>query len=184
MVLDTYVPEVGRYGTGAALEAAEAVFIADSHLVALALRHLPALRVDPTTLTVANMVAITTGFLGPEDAMTWLVNRPAPAGATPERTTARHAVDLAVCLTEPGAVSQLRAWPDELAEAWQARAAALATYRAALPADAQVDMVVESLLHMHHNRLYGIDRDHEATCRRLARHAALSWSARTTGASR
>jgi thiopeptide-type bacteriocin biosynthesis protein len=184
LVLDTYTPEVGRYGSGAALHAAEAVFVADSRLVTLALRHLPALRVDLTTLAVANMVGITAEFLGPDEAMTWLVDRPAPAGSTPERTTARTAVDLAVCLTEPGAVSQLQGWPDELAGAWQARAAALATYRSTLPADAQVDMVMESLLHMHHNRLYGIDPDHEATCRRLARHAALSWRARTMGTSR
>ena len=34
--------------------------------------------------------------------------------------------------------------------------------------------ILESLLHIHHNRYLGIDRDREATCRRLARQAALA----------
>jgi len=35
--------------------------------------------------------------------------------------------------------------------------------------------VLESLLHMHHNRALGVDRDGEAICRHLARQAALAW---------
>ncbi|MGW5134188.1 hypothetical protein [Streptomyces sp. NPDC004135] len=37
---------------------------------------------------------------------------------------------------------------------------------------------------MHHNRAAGIDPDAEATCRRLARAAALSWTTRAEGAPR
>jgi hypothetical protein len=39
-----------------------------------------------------------------------------------------------------------------------------------------------SLLHMHHVRMLGIDPDRERTGRRLARAAALRWTATTTGA--
>jgi hypothetical protein len=42
-------------------------------------------------------------------------------------------------------------------------------------------LVVESLLHMHHNRALGIDPDGERACRRLARQAALAWRARQRG---
>ncbi|WP_146060379.1 lantibiotic dehydratase C-terminal domain-containing protein [Amycolatopsis sp. CA-128772] len=64
---------------------------------------------------------------------------------------------------------------------WRARAAALADYRTRLGADADLDAVLESLLHMHHNRAAGIDRDGENTCRRLARHAAFAWNAQHQG---
>jgi thiopeptide-type bacteriocin biosynthesis protein len=46
-----------------------------------------------------------------------------------------------------------------------------------LPPDTDIDTILEALLHMHHNRALGIDRDGEATCRRLARQAALTWIA-------
>ena len=41
-----------------------------------------------------------------------------------------------------------------------------------------VDAVLESLLHMHHNRVAGIDRDAENALRRIARHVASAWHAR------
>ena len=37
-----------------------------------------------------------------------------------------------------------------------------------------VNAVLESLLHMHHNRLRGVNRDDEKVCRRIARQAALA----------
>ena len=64
LVLDTYYPEVGRYGAGDATPVAEAVFAADSRAVAAALRCPPAATVDSTTLTVMNMIDIAEQFLG------------------------------------------------------------------------------------------------------------------------
>lgn len=60
---------------------------------------------------------------------------------------------------------------------WRDRADALAAYRRQL-ASTDLDDVLESLLHMHHNRLACIDSDRERATRRLARHAALAWTAR------
>jgi len=40
---------------------------------------------------------------------------------------------------------------------------------------------VRSLLHMHHNRLVGVDRAREAVCLRLARQAAVTWRATQAG---
>jgi len=176
LVLDTYQPEVGRYGHGPAMDAAEGVFVADSRAVAAALRLLPAAEIHPTALAAVSMVHIVAGFLGCGGAMTWLAGHSAPAGTVVERAVA----DQAVRLAQPGALGD-SPLPQEVADAWQARSAALAAYRRQLPPDADVDTVVESLLHMHHNRAIGIDRDSERTCRRLSRQAALAWQARWVG---
>lgn len=64
LVLDTYYPEIGRYGHGQAMDTAEDVFAADSHAVAVCLRNLPATAVHPTALAVVNMVGIVSGFFG------------------------------------------------------------------------------------------------------------------------
>src|SRR6266545_633706 len=177
-VFDSYQPEIGRYGDGSALHAAEAVFVADSQAVAAQLRHLPPDRVHPIALTVAGMVHLACGLLGPGQAMTWLTARTVPTGGATDRAVASEAIQLA----QPGALTDLPRWPGAVAEAWKARTDALGAYHDQLPADADLDNVVESLLHMHHNRVIGIDPDSERTCRRLARQAAHAWQARRAGA--
>ncbi|MQA93139.1 MAG: lantibiotic dehydratase [Streptosporangiales bacterium] len=176
LLFDTYTPEVGRYGVGSALSAAEAVFVADSQLVIAQLQHL-ASRVDPLVVTTANMVAILAGFFGTERAMTWLIKHPAAGPAAD-----RHIADAAIELGARAIQEAPTEWPAEVGRAWRSRTAALRAYRQALPAGVDVNNVAESLLHMHHNRARGIDRDGEATCRRLARQAALAWRARRSGA--
>ncbi|MDT0445710.1 lantibiotic dehydratase [Streptomyces johnsoniae] len=178
LAFGTYHPETGRYGTGTAMEAAETVFTADSEAVAAQLRHLTASAVSPIALTVWGMVDTVRGFLGAEQAMRWLSSHPVPAvRQTADRVTAGEAVRLAQHLT-PDSFS------GQIAAAWQARAKALAAYAAVLPDGMNTDAVLESLLHMHHNRARGIDRDGEAVCRRLARQAALAWHHQKGGEAR
>jgi lantibiotic biosynthesis protein len=172
LVIDTYFPEIGRYGHGPALHAAEDVFVADSHLVATALRNLPTTGAHPIALAVANMVGIVTGFVGDlAEAMDWLATRPVSTAPATDRPVTDHAIRLA---TNEGALQAVPGWA-AVGQAWQTRADALATYRKHLLPEVDVDHVVESLLHMHHNRAIGIDRDSERTCRRLVRQAALAW---------
>ncbi|MGH3888023.1 MAG: lantibiotic dehydratase C-terminal domain-containing protein, partial [Pseudonocardiaceae bacterium] len=66
---------------------------------------------------------------------------------------------------------------EELALAWGRRRSALAAYRSHLrPAEGpDPDPVLAALLHLHHARMIGINRDSERICRRLARAAALGW---------
>lgn len=86
LVLDTYHPEIGRYGHGQAMDAAEDVFVADSRLAASALRDLPATTVHPTALAVANMVGIVHGFFGDlAETMVWLAARPVPSTPATDR---------------------------------------------------------------------------------------------------
>ncbi|WP_433264708.1 lantibiotic dehydratase [Actinosynnema sp. CS-041913] len=176
LVLDTYHPEVGRYGHGATLAAAEDVFAADSLLVAAMLRELPATAAHPTALAVAGMVDIVEGFLGdPIDATDWLTDHPVRTTPAVDRTVTDEAIRLA---NDPDALSRLPGWAEPVEQAWRSRTDALAAYRVQLPSDADNDVVLESLLHMHHNRTIGIDPASEHTCRRLARHAALARRAR------
>jgi thiopeptide-type bacteriocin biosynthesis protein len=183
LVFDTYYPEVGRYGEGSALRAAENVFVADSRVVAVQLRHLPAGLIHPCAVAALNMVATVQGFLSGLDIATdWLTKRPAPR-ATPERAVTEELVEL----VRQGLLGDLLKGDGEVADSWQVRAEALAGYRGHLSAvsdasaDASADAVLEALLHMHHNRALDVDRDSEAICRRLARQATLAWTAQHGG---
>jgi thiopeptide-type bacteriocin biosynthesis protein len=177
LALDTYYPEVGRYGDGAATAAAEQVFAADSALVLAQLRHHSVS--DPVAVTAADLVDIARGFCGgAEPGMAWLVDRGAPAGRTPlDRAVLREAVALAGSGRPRVARPQPNGTPLDVLRS--RRADALTSYRKVLSSTMDRDEVLESLLHTHHIRALGIDRDGEHTCRRLARAAALAWQART-----
>lgn len=176
-VFDTYYPETGRYGTGAAMTAVESVFAADSCAV---VDELTASRHDvdmAQALSAVSLIDTAAAFLGDQERGTrWLVEHPIQPGASP-RAAAALAVRLAA---DPDAVRP------EVSTAWRARAQALAAYRAQLAATAVIssDSVLPDLLHMHHNRAAGVDADGERVCLRLARAAALSLIRRTdkTGA--
>lgn len=177
---DTDQPEIGRYGTGTVLDAAEAYFAADSAAALTQMLLEPADR--QAAAAAASFADIAVGLLGSRRAgLDWLTRTlPRTDGQAPSRLVQA----LAVQLTGPGALYSALADP-EMVRTWQARGHALIQYREALessgtdPAD-----VLPSLLHMHHNRVAGIDPAAEATCRRTARAAALSWIARPEGAPR
>ena len=63
------------------------------------------------------------------------------------------------------------------AELLERRRSAVAAYRAVLD-DADADVVLADLLHLHHARMIGIDTDSELRCLRLARAAAQGQIAR------
>lgn len=159
LVLDGYRPEIGRYGTGAAMAAAEDVFIADSLVTRYALTDLPAL--ERETLCALSMIDIAEGFLGTREGQAWMAR-------TSVRGTGRFGITRQT-------VDQVNAQPlrnatPRLAQAIAQRRAALETYRAQTD-DSRLEQVLQSLLHMHHNRLVGPNRESEATARHAARQA-------------
>jgi class I lanthipeptide synthase len=177
IVLDTYYPEVGRYGTGAAMHAAEAVFAADSTVAIAALTVAAGGSSDLHALTAASFADLTTAFTG---SLQWLVDH---VKHKPGPVPAREIYDQAMRLADPSADwATLRRLPggEQLVLAWGRRRSALAAYRAHLsPAEGpDPDPVLASLLHLHHARLVGTNQDSERTCLRLARTAALGWVAR------
>ncbi|MEU6256971.1 thiopeptide-type bacteriocin biosynthesis protein [Streptomyces sp. NPDC047043] len=66
LVFDGYLPEIGRYGTGAATPAAEDVFTADSNTVHYALADLP--HADRRVLAALGMIDKFGGARGPAEA--------------------------------------------------------------------------------------------------------------------
>ncbi|MGW4503673.1 lantibiotic dehydratase [Streptomyces sp. NPDC004436] len=177
---DTDRPETGRYGTGLALEAAEEYFVADS---AAAVRQL-ALEVPAgvqPAVTAASFVNIASAFLGSREAgCTWLLQHLLRGDGTP---VPHDLQALTLRLSDPSGRNGLASLDggDAVVAAWEARGEALDRYRRMLE-DSSPENVLASLLHMHHNRAAGIDRAAEATCRRMARAAALAWTRRPEGA--
>jgi thiopeptide-type bacteriocin biosynthesis protein len=170
LVLDGYRPETGRYGTGAAMAAAEDVFVADSLVARYALTDVPAL--EREAVCALNMVDLAEGFLGTDEGRAWTARTRA---RTPARTPTRGTVHLHVTRQT---VDQVQADPllnatPRLARAIARRRAALGAYRSQTDAS-RLGQALESLLHMHHNRLIGPDRDSEAASRHAARQACRS----------
>lgn len=169
LVLDTYRPETGRFGTGPALAAAEALFAADSAAAAVQLSA-PG-TADQCALTAASLADLAAALLGGRHTgMQWLAAHPAPAGPQPlDRDARRQALTLA---------GTSDAVPAAVRRAWSARADAAGEYAGLLaetgrdPAD-----ILETLLHLHHNRVHGLGAGAEALTYRLARACALRHTA-------
>lgn len=180
--LDTYHPETGRYGHGPALAAVEHFFVADS-TAALAQQH-TAIRsgVPPEAITAASLVDLAISLAGDTDAgMRWLTDHlplePVPVPRTLHTTATRLADpsdDWANLRDVPGG--------DQIWQAWCDRRTALVDYRQHLATQRDPYHVLPSLLHLHHIRALGMDPDRERVGRRLARAAALRWTATTTAA--
>jgi thiopeptide-type bacteriocin biosynthesis protein len=142
--LATYRPET-RHGNGPTLQAAEAVFAADSRSV------LTRLGGDRLAVTAASMCAIADAFTG--DGAVWLAHH------VPRRSGPRLSTDQLAHARRP--------YRDD------ALAAALRSYRARVDHDAlDPDRLLADLLHLHHARMIGVDESSERQCLRLARAAA------------
>ena len=173
LVLDTYRPETGRFGPGPALAAAERFFAADSAAAVAQLASAGTIA-DPRALTAASLADLAASLLGGRHAgMRWLAGHPGLAASEPlDRTAQRQA--LAMTGTSPASPV-----PVAVSRAWHARADAAREYADLLagsgwdPAD-----VLESLLHLHHNRVHGPGPDTEAMTYRLARACALRHTSR------
>ncbi|MGW3045040.1 lantibiotic dehydratase [Kitasatospora sp. NPDC001159] len=182
LVLDGYEPELERYGGPAAMAAAERVFAADSRscLAQLRLLRERRLNLDPLTLVAANYVDLAHHF-GDLGLLTRFY-----------RATERHELPLPVreqakALIDPsGHWTELGRLPggSELLASWDERAAALAAYRARLDERwSSADTALGALLHMHHNRLIGVDRTGEERSLALARRTVRAYRGRAAALS-
>lgn len=184
VVLDTYLPETGRWGDGDVLSAAEAVFHADSQAVAAHLR--TGGKATRSALIAAGFTAIAAGFTGSTTAgMRWLIEhgRPSPPVYGVDRALLAETAALADPRDNCAAVGARLASP-AVSQAWGRRSAALTAYRASLGerGGSGPDTVLTSLLHVHHIRAYALDGEHERLCRHLARATAQAFLHRSGGA--
>ncbi|MFI5689996.1 lantibiotic dehydratase [Streptomyces sp. NPDC051636] len=173
--------EMGRWGSGAAWDAAEAVFREDSRTIVnqLALPQRPHQR----ALVAAHTIAIATTFLGTQEAaMEWLIDHiPSAAPAPVPRPEFTETLRLA---DPSGGWAALRDAPggSPIVDAWDDRDAAIDTYRLHFPGPdtqgIQVDDVLSSLLHVHFVRHVAVDFPEEAVCLYLTRAVALAWMSR------
>ncbi|MFC5828151.1 lantibiotic dehydratase [Nonomuraea insulae] len=154
--LDTYEPEIDRYGGTEALEAAERVFAADSDAVMAQL----GLRLDlpPELLAAANHTDLVRSFLG-EGWEDWLL----ATYAKDEHHRAfqdirRTALDV---VSAPG---------PRLEEIWRVRRPAVAAYGEVIRSLGRRPPL-RALLHMHHNRLIGASDWSEGASYAIARGA-------------
>jgi thiopeptide-type bacteriocin biosynthesis protein len=174
LLLDTYRPETARFGGGAAMSAAERLFAADSAAASAQLASTGS--GDPHALTAASLADLAGAVLSDRDAgLRWLADHPRPVGQAPLGRAARVQA-LAMTRSGLGAEDPL---PAAVRRAWHARAATAAKYAARLGEQGRdTASVIESLLHLHHNRVHGTDPGTEETTYRLARAAALGHAAR------
>ncbi|WP_329529384.1 lantibiotic dehydratase [Streptomyces sp. NBC_01462] len=179
MQFATSYPETGRWGTGTLMSLAEGVFAADSRSLAVQFAHSP--HPHQQALTAANFVALAAAFTGSAaHGMDWLISHGRISDPRPlDRTMLDEAVRLAdpdnnwaALRTAPGGTAVVDTWSD--------RDEALARYRKALDTSSGLDpnLVLDSLLHAHHIRAAGIDKDDERMCVRLAHAAAMAWTHR------
>ncbi|MGW6394928.1 lantibiotic dehydratase [Streptomyces sp. NPDC055103] len=169
MVLDTYDPEIERYGGADVQVHVEQVFRADSEAAAaqLALPSGTVAGLSDTGLAALGVLDALTRLGGQEEALEWLGG---------EQVLARRGD---VPRAEKKAVAELFAdgrGPGTLAEPWEARARALDALREALTATGGADaplraQVAMSLAHMHCNRYLGIRQDDEILAHATAREA-------------
>ncbi|MET8905744.1 lantibiotic dehydratase [Streptomyces sp. NPDC004538] len=179
MQFATSYPETGRWGPGLLMSLAEDVFAADSRALVVQFAQSP--RPHRQVLAAANFVSVAAAFAGSTEAgMDWLITH---GRITDPRPLDRTVRGQAVRLADPaGGWAALRAAPGgaAIASAWSERDAALACYRQKLDefGGLDPDLVLDSLLHAHHIRAAGIDKDDERMCVRLAHAAAMAWTHR------
>ncbi len=135
------------------------------------LTHLRREATRATVVTALSLFDVATAFLGSRAAADdWLNVQQPPA--TPDRSAVSHIQRLARGQRQ----ANIPGWA-AVAGQHQARTEAVVEYRNALPTGTDTDKILHSLLHMHHNRAVGVDREQEAICLRLARQSAATWRA-------
>ncbi|WP_326686743.1 lantibiotic dehydratase [Streptomyces sp. NBC_01795] len=169
MVLDTYRPETDRYGGPDALAHAERMFCVDSQsaLAQLGMRARGALALAAPVLAAVNH-ALLLESLGDWDWSAW-ISRALPKG--PAHAAYRKYQEQARSLIVPGHTAQSAApvLGAPLAALWSTTpetgkyGALLLSGGGRAPGTEQHAEAVMAVLHMQHNRLFGIDRTGEDT---------------------
>jgi thiopeptide-type bacteriocin biosynthesis protein len=176
MTVESYRPELTRYGGGACMQAAEEVFHRDARLVLELLAATPATQEAEATAAVA-VLSLLTAMLGSQDVVGRL---PEPRLTAAERRAfvrLRPAVRQCTPADDGRPPEAVVAHGRGAQSAWQDWHGALTAYRARLLGCGEDPQPVAwSLVHMFCNRLAGPDRPVERIAVALARDSALTGS--------
>jgi thiopeptide-type bacteriocin biosynthesis protein len=182
VVLDSYDPEIERYGGPDVLAEAERAFHADSGSAVAMLRVLDthASTSDRVLIGALSVLDLLAALGGPDDLPGWLARtgtRQQHRGAFAARRRE------AFLLADPGGDwTELARRPGgpELVTAWRSRRPAVAGYgcelrrRGTARGRDTTATVAASLAHMHVNRVFGIDRTLEGQIYAVARNAVIA----------
>ncbi|MFG2208620.1 lantibiotic dehydratase [Streptomyces sp. NPDC048638] len=173
--LDSYEPEFARYGGLDVMESAEQVFQADSEFALAQLQLLRAKRIDfeIPVLTALNFLDICHAML-PGGWASRLVeelprdeHREAFRGRRSElRALVANGWDTVAPGAEAGVLADLRKKRDSAVVRYRELLSGL--HSEAVEHDG-ISHILQSLLHMHHNRFVGIDRESEGAAHAIAR---------------
>ncbi|WP_405407667.1 lantibiotic dehydratase [Streptomyces decoyicus] len=179
MVLDTYEPEVERYGGPAAVEHAERFFHADSESVVTLLAMAPDQLGDPTLPAALGILDILTHLGSPDQALRWLSS---PSVLEHRRDVPRDRKQAVAALLGPHARPRPPAAAEGWGVGWSTRGPSLTGLRNVLSAtEAAPDRtgrIARSLAHLHCNRLLGPRPEQELTAHVTAREALALWLGR------
>ncbi|MFJ8624001.1 lantibiotic dehydratase [Kitasatospora sp. NPDC093550] len=188
MTLDTYVPEEARYGGAKALRLAEELFAADSRCTMAQLRLGSLTALPREVLAAMNMASILRawGSGGAEQDWEEWALQSLPARSVSRLSREEKALLPAICAPERLLPDEGTPHGRELLTSWHAREAAAAAYgrhlersRSSCPLTGRE---LPSTLHMHANRLLGVDRRAEDRSYFLLRSAVHSAGRRRGGA--
>jgi thiopeptide-type bacteriocin biosynthesis protein len=182
VVLDSYDPEIERYGGPETLAAAEHAFHADSVSAIALLRVLDthAATADRVLVGALSVLDLLAAFGRPDDLLGWLARTGTKQQHRAAFTARRKE---ALRLADPdGEWAELARRPDgpDLLAAWRSRRSALAEFGCALrrPGAARghdtIATIAASLAHMHVNRVFGVDRTLEGQIYAVARNTVIA----------
>ncbi|GAA1852248.1 lantibiotic dehydratase [Asanoa iriomotensis] len=176
VVLDSYDPEIERYGGPDVLAEAERAFHADSVSAVAMLRVLDshASTADRVLIGALSVLDLLAALGGPDDLPGWLA-RTGTRQQHREAFTARRRE--ALLLADPGGDwDELARRPGgpELVAAWRSRRPAVAGYGCALRGCDTMETVAASLAHMHVNRVFGTDVTLEGKIHAVARNVVIA----------
>ncbi|MEU6036077.1 lantibiotic dehydratase [Actinomadura sp. NPDC047616] len=176
VVLDAYRPEIARYGGPELIEAAERVFWADSVSVIeqLVLRSQGLLDLPLELLAAANHLDLAARLHG-HGWREWMLDAyPKGAHHSAFQKRRREAMRLLGTAGDGGELARLPGG-DRLLDGWRRRAPHVAAYGRLVRAKAAEGVLetvtgpFSSVLHLHHNRIAGIDHSAEGAATAIAR---------------
>lgn len=181
LVIDTYDPEIERYGGPGLIALAERAFSADSRVVAewLARHRMGQMSMELTMLGVISIVDMAEQFgLSLVDQLRWFDTRVSPKKYVHEFRQDRRQY---LRLIDPDAQHEgLRSHADggwirhtllQRQDAFRSYAAEIRKLEQQGDASQSMDSILASMVHLHLNRLLGTDRPQEDRVMGLARHA-------------